>query len=44
MKFNKITEIQIQILINNNLYKKEIIDEETYSIVNEKLLRLYHSN
>lgn len=35
MKLN----IQLQILINNNLYKKNIIDENTYSFVNDKLLK-----
>lgn len=34
---NKIFELQIQILINQNLYKKKFIDEETYSFINEEL-------
>lgn len=40
MNINKITEIRIKIIINNNLYKRKIIDEETYSKANEKLLIL----
>lgn len=39
MKVNKITELQIEIIINRNLYKKGIIDEQTFSIVNEILLK-----
>ena len=35
---NKIFKIKIQIIINQNLYKKNYIDEKTYSKVNEKLL------
>lgn len=38
MKINKITDVQIKIIINTSLYKKSIIDEETFSIVNELLL------
>lgn len=40
MNISKITEVQLQIIINNNLYKKKIIDEDTFSKANEKLLRL----
>ena len=40
MKFNKITELQLQLIINNNLYKKNIIDENTFSKANEKLLKM----
>ena len=40
MNINKITEVRFKIIINNNLYKKNIIDENTYVKVNEKLLRL----
>lgn len=40
MKLNTITEVQIQIIINNNLYKKNIIDENTFSKTNEKLLKI----
>ncbi len=40
---NKITELQIQILINNILYKKNIIDEYTYRKINNKLLRMIDS-
>ena len=36
---NKIFELQIQIIINTNLYKKNIIDEKTFSKVNDKLLK-----
>ena len=39
MNINKITEIQLQILINESLYKKNYIDESTYTIVNDKLLK-----
>jgi hypothetical protein len=34
----KILELKIKVIINNNLYKKNIIDEKTYSIVNGQLL------
>lgn len=40
MDINKITELQLQIIINNNLYKKNIIDENTFSKVNERLLKM----
>lgn len=40
MNINKITEVQMQLIINNNLYKKNIIDESTFSKANEKLLRM----
>ena len=40
---NEIIEIRIKILINNNLYKKKVIDEEIYSKVNEKLLKLLNN-
>ena len=36
---NKIFEVQIQIIINNNLYRKNLIDENTFSKVNDKLLK-----
>lgn len=39
MDMNKITEVQIQIIINTNLYKRNIIDENTFSKVNERLLK-----
>lgn len=39
MDMNKIAEVQIQIIINTNLYKRSIIDENTYSKVNERLLK-----
>ena len=32
-------KINIEIIINNSLYKKELIDKETYTRVNESLLR-----
>ena len=38
MNLEKITEVQMQIIINESLYKKAYINEETYSIVNSKLL------
>lgn len=40
MNINKITEVKFKIIINNNLYKKKVIDENTFSKANEKLLRL----
>ena len=40
MILNKKSEIQLQIVINNNLFKKGIIDEDTYLLVNDKLLKL----
>ena len=40
MKLNTITELQLQLIINNNLYKKNIIDENTFSKANEKLLKM----
>lgn len=40
MDMNKIAEVQIQIIINTNLYKKNIIDENTFSKANEKLLKM----
>ena len=36
---NKIFELQIQIIINTNLFKKKVIDENTFLKVNDKLLR-----
>lgn len=36
---NKIFETQLQIIINNSLYKKKVIDEYTFSKVNDKLLK-----
>ena len=39
MSINKITELQVQIIINNNLYRKKLIDENTFSKVNDKLLK-----
>ena len=40
MDINKITEVQLQIIINNSLYKKNVIDESTFSKANEKLLKM----
>jgi len=40
MDMNKIAEVQIQIIINTNLYKRNIIDENTFSKANEKLLKM----
>ena len=40
MKLDRITELQLQLIINNNLYKKNIINENTFSKVNEKLLEM----
>ena len=40
MILNKKSKIQLQIVINNNLFKKGIIDEDTYLMVNDKLLKL----
>ena len=39
MNISKITEVQIKIIINTSLYKKKIIDEQTFSLVNEMLLK-----
>ena len=36
----KIAEVLIQIIINTNLYKRNIIDENTFSKANEKLLKM----
>ena len=40
MRLNTITELQLQLIINNNLYKKNIIDENTFSKANERLLKM----
>ena len=40
MKLNTITELQLQIIINNSLYKKNVIDESTFSKANERLLKM----
>ena len=40
MNFNTITELQLQLIINNNLFKRNIIDENTFSKANERLLRM----
>lgn len=40
MKINTITELQLQIIINNNLYKRHVIDENTFTKANEKLLKM----
>ena len=40
MKLNTITELQLQIIINNNLYKKNIIDENTFTKANDRLLKM----
>ena len=40
MKLNAITALQLQLIINNNLYKKNIIDENTFSKANERLLKM----
>lgn len=39
MNISKITEVQLQIIINNSLFKRNIIDENTYSKANTKLLQ-----
>ena len=39
MKNKEILNLNIQIMINRNLYKKEIIDEDTFMRVNEILLK-----
>ena len=41
---NKIFEIQMQVIINNSLYKKNYIDKKTFSKVNEKLLKILKSS
>ncbi len=40
MDISKVTKVQMQLIINNNLYKKNIIDENTFSKANEKLLKV----
>ena len=35
MNINKITEVQMKIIINTSLYKKKVIDEHTFSAVND---------
>ena len=40
MNLNTITELQLQIIINNNLYKKNIIDENTFTKANDRLLKM----
>ena len=44
MDISNITKIKIEIIINKSLFNKNIIDEETYSKVNEKLIRLLKSS
>ena len=39
MNINKITEVQMKIIINASLYKKNVIDEHTFSAVNDVLLK-----
>ena len=39
MNINKITEVQMKIIINASLYKKKVIDEHTFSAVNDVLLK-----
>ncbi len=43
MRINTVTELQIQLIINNNLYKRKVIDDITYTKVNEKLLKMIKS-
>lgn len=43
MKVNDITKLQLQIIINNNLYKKNIIDENMFTKANERLLKMIKS-
>lgn len=40
MDISKITEVQLQIMINDSLFKRNVIDENTYSKANERLLKL----
>ena len=40
MKVNTITELQLQIIINNNLYKRNVIDENTFTKAIERLLKM----
>ena len=40
MKINEITEVQMKIIINSNLYKRKLIDENTFSKANETLLKI----
>lgn len=39
LKITKLAEIQEYMLLNNSLYKKNIIGEELYLRVNDKLLK-----
>lgn len=39
MKLDKTMEVKIEIIINNSLYKKNIIDVDTFYIVNDELLK-----
>lgn len=39
MRISQIFETQLEIIINAKLYKRNIIDEYTYSKVNDKLLK-----
>ena len=43
MKVDTITELQLQIIINHNLYKKNVIDENTFQKANERLLKMIKS-
>lgn len=36
---NNLFYLNIEIIINQNLYKKNVIDEKTFMVVNEKLLK-----
>lgn len=39
MKINKVFEIQLKLIVNMRLFKRNIIDEYTFSKVNDKLLK-----
>ena len=43
MMNDKLTELQIEILINQSLFEKKLIDENTYLKVNDQLLKSIHS-
>lgn len=40
MKTSEIVNYEVELIINENLYKRKIITEEIYKKVNEKLIKL----
>ena len=39
MKNNKRLELQFELMINNKMYENKIIDENTFLIVNDNLIK-----